>query len=329
MKREFQPYLLFMFILLLMYVSFVIVRGMLSAIIWACVFAYIFTPLYKKLHKKIKRKSVASILVCALIVVAIFLPLVPLVSILGNQLVSSYVYVTEDGALDKLPDYISTDVNLNSYIKQSINKVVLFLVSEISDFILSIPAKLINFFVFMFLLFYLLIDGQKFVEQIHSLIPLPENYKDKLFAEATIGTRAILYGVIVSALAQGLAGTIGLFATGVPNALFWGFIMTFFSLIPFIGAWIIWLPASIWLVVTGHQVQGVALLIYGTIFVSSIDNIVRSKVIGTKAQVHPAIIFLGLIGGIKVFGLVGIVVGPLALSFLVSTLKLYRDSTIT
>ena len=326
MSKDFQSYLLVAFILFLVYLSFLVVKGFISAIIWAAVFAYVFRPFYKRLEKRVKNKTVSSLFVCFIVVIAIFLPLIPLVSVLGNQLVSSYNFLTQEGLLDSLPDYISSDVNLNSYLKQSMNKLVLFLASEISDFILSIPARLINFFVFLYLLFYLLKEGPYFVHQLKSMLPLPNQYKESLLKEATVGTRAILYGVIVAALVQGVAGTIGLIVFGVPNPIFWGVVMTFFSLIPFIGAWLVWLPAAVWLVVTDHQLAGIGLLIYGTAIISTIDNIVKSKVIGSKTKVHPGIIFVGLIGGLKAFGLVGIVVGPLLLSFLIATLKLYRDN---
>ena len=326
MKKEFQSYLLVGFILLLIYLAFLVVKGFISAIIWAGVFAFIFRPFYKRLEKKLKNKTLSSLFICFIIVVAVLLPLIPLVSVVGNQLVNSYSVLAEDGVLNSLPDYVSSDVNLNAYLKQSMSKLVTFLASELSEFVLSIPAKLISFFVFLYLLFYLLKEGPYFMHQLKSMLPLPITYKEKLLKEATIGTRAILYGVVVAAVAQGIIGTIGLIIFRVPNALFWGVIMTFLSLIPFVGAWLVWFPAAIWLVVSGHPILGVGLLLYGILIVSSIDNIVKSKVIGTRAKIHPAIVFVGLIGGLLTFGVVGIIVGPILLSFLIATLKLYRDS---
>lgn len=326
-KKDFQSYMLVGFILLLVYLSFLVVNGILSAIIWAGVFAYIFKPFYNRLEKRLKNKTVAALLVCFIVVFAVFLPLIPLVTLLVDQIVSSFGYIAGGDFLNSLQNVFTSDVNLNVHLQDSLAKLVQYFVDKISDFVLTIPAKLVTFFVFLFLFFYLIKDGEKLVKELKSFLPIPKIYKDRLFRETSIGTKAILYGVVVSALAQGLSGTIGLIVVGTPNAIFWGVVMTFFSLIPFIGAWLVWLPISIWLVINGYQFGGIALLLYGTLFVSSIDNIVKSKIIGTKTQIHPGIIFVGLVGGLQVFGLVGIIVGPLVLTILISTLKLYRDNT--
>tara|TARA_Y100000310_G_C20575460_1_gene760180 strand:+ start:223 stop:1194 length:972 start_codon:yes stop_codon:yes gene_type:complete len=313
------------FVLLLLYLSFLILRGFLSAIIWAAVFAYLFTPLYDKILSKVKKKVIASIMVCTLIVFVILLPLVPLVTIVGTQLVNTYVYVSNEQIINYLPKSIVSDVTLNAYLQQAIEKSTAFIITKISDFIFSIPGMLIDVFLFLFVLFYLFMDGTKFVHQIKILMPVPLSYKEKFLRETKVGVRAILYGVVMAGIVQGIVGTIGLFIFGVPNALFLGVLMTFFSLIPFIGSWLVWLPASVWMVASGNYVQGFGLLIYGAIVVSSVDNIVRSKIIGTRAKLHPAIVMVGLLGGLQIFGLVGLVVGPLILSFLLSSLKLYRE----
>ena len=130
------------------------------------------------------------------------------------------------------------------------------------------------------------------------------------------------------ALAQGALGTIGFYIFGVKSAIFWGVIMAIFALIPFIGPAIIWVPASLFLIINGIIANsyweigmGIGLFVYGVAIISTIDNILRIKLIGGKSEVHPLTGLIGIIGGIELFGLIGIFVGPILLSLLITLFK--------
>jgi predicted PurR-regulated permease PerM len=104
--------------------------------------------------------------------------------------------------------------------------------------------------------------------------------------------------------------------------------MTILAILPIVGPTLIWLPASVYLIITGSYIQGILLLAYGFLIISTVDNIIKPYLIGTKSKVHPVIILVGLIGGLKLFGLIGIIAGPLILSFLVVSINIYRKNVI-
>jgi len=131
----------------------------------------------------------------------------------------------------------------------------------------------------------------------------------------------VVYGYIIVALIQGILGGLGFFIFGINSPIFWGMVMSIFALIPFIGTGVIWLPASLLLIFDGIfqnsnnlLFKGIGLLIYSFIFVSSLDNFLRPKLMSDKAKVHPLILFLGVLGGIFFFGPIGVIAGPLILS---------------
>ena len=173
-------------------------------------------------------------------------------------------------------------------------------------------------------MFYLFKDGEKVVKDIKEVMPLRVEYKERLFKRVGNVSYAILYGHVVTALIQGVVGTIGLLIIGVKSALLWGLVMMIFALVPFVGTPIVWIPLGLIEFISGNPAKGILVLLYGALVISSIDNIIKPRIIGKKAQVHPVLILLGVLGGIKMFGFVGLMFGPLLLALLLVLLDLYQ-----
>ena len=127
---------------------------------------------------------------------------------------------------------------------------------------------------------------------------------------------------------QGLVAGIGYFILGVPNAIFLTILTIIASIIPVVGSWLIWVPVDIYLFATGHFWAGIILLIYGTFLISLIDNFIRLIIVSRKTQINQGIVMIGMIGGIFVFGVIGLIIGPLILAYVLLVLELYRKHTL-
>ena len=177
-----------------------------------------------------------------------------------------------------------------------------------------------------FVMFYGFREAEAFIARIRQLLPLEPKLKESLFYEVRTITQAVLYGQVMTAVIQGTLGAIGLLAFGVSNWLFWGAIMIIMAFLPVLGTPIVWVPAAVGLILDGETGRAVGLLIYGSTIVMNIDNFLRPRLMSGHTKVHPVLILIGVLGGLKVFGFVGMLVGPLILALLVAFIKFYEQA---
>jgi predicted PurR-regulated permease PerM len=177
----------------------------------------------------------------------------------------------------------------------------------------------------LFLVYYTLLDGPAFVKWIRATSPLPADVTADLVERVNAMTRGVVIGHIVVALLQALVAGVGLWAAGIPNVVFWTFVMAVMALLPFIGAFSVWGPAAVYLVVIDRVTAGVLLALYGVFIVAMVDNYARPIVIDQQAHLNPAIILLGVFGGIYSIGFTGLFVGPIVIGVLAATLETFRE----
>ncbi|MFC6904160.1 AI-2E family transporter [Halalkalicoccus tibetensis] len=177
----------------------------------------------------------------------------------------------------------------------------------------------------LFLLYYLLKDGACFVAWLKEATPLPPDVTDRLYCRIDATTWAVIVGHIFVAFVQGMAGGIGLLIAGVPSPVFWTAVMVLLALLPLIGAFLVWAPAGVYLLLVGHPSAGLFLLVYGVVVVSMIDNYVRPIVIDSRASLNPGVVLVGVFGGIYSLGFVGLFVGPIVLGILGATLSTFTN----
>lgn len=187
---------------------------------------------------------------------------------------------------------------------------------------MHVVASLIVFF---FLLFFVLRDGPALVEAVRRFTPLRERSKDRLLALVGRRTRAIVLGTFLVSVLQGVASGIGWWVFGFPAPFFWGFVITLVAVLPFGAPFLILVPASILAIVQGDLWQGIGLLAYSIVVVGLIDDLVRPWVVGRHSGIHPAIVLVGTLGGLVVFGASGFVLGPLLLGLVGPVLEAWAD----
>jgi predicted PurR-regulated permease PerM len=188
----------------------------------------------------------------------------------------------------------------------------------------SIGETLIGLFIMFFVMYYGFREGEGFLTRIKELLPLDPELKESLFFELKTVTQAVLYGQVMTAVIQGGLGGLGLLVFGVSGWLFWGAVMMIMAFIPVLGTPLIWVPAAAGLILNGETGRGVGLLIYGGTIVMNIDNFIRPRLVSGRTQVHPVLILIGVLGGLKIFGFIGMLAGPLVLALLVAFTKFYE-----
>jgi predicted PurR-regulated permease PerM len=313
--------------------AFLLLYPFLRYLVFALLLTYMLHPITKRLQARIRSQAAVALLMILLILVAVILPIVFITTKMvrqGRTTVSMlaespdrYVY------LEKVEVWIQRvtgePADLHVYKNQLIAQVRGFLLRTAPDFLGSITDWLLGFFIMLFVMFYSLQSGRGNFERVRALIPLAPNLKDKLIEEIKSVTWAVVYGQVVTALIQGTLGGLGFLIFGVPNAVLWGFVMIVLSFLPLIGTPIIWAPAGIFLILSGATARGIGLLLWGGIVVMNVDNFLKPRLISGQSNIHPVVVLLGVLGGLKLFGFIGLVAGPLTLALLIALVRFYEE----
>ena len=300
--------------------SFFVVKPILLPIFVGALLAYITYPVYIIILKRINKKGVSALIVSLIILLLFIIPAVFLVKTLVQESYTLFLLGKQRIATGIFQD-CSNDFCLSLKIEEGLKIVTSWIIQRGSDVLVSVPKVLLNIFVVFFTMFYFLKDGKSFVRKLNHFVSMKE--KKYLFVIQRLKeiVHGLIYGYLLVAIIQGTLGGLGFLIFGVSSPLFWGVIMAFLALIPALGTGLIWLPASLFLFLDGlfqgsnsMIIRGILLFAYSLIIVSSVDNILKPKLVSEKAKIHPAIIMVGIFGGIILFGAVGVILGPLILS---------------
>jgi predicted PurR-regulated permease PerM len=320
------------------------IRDFLSALFLAAVLAIFLFPLQRGLTKAFRgRKAPAATLVLITAVVAVLLPMLALFTVAAQQAVevgqTLVPWVQEQirnfraEGLAGLPDWLPFRDALAPYqaeIAQRMTEAVSglggVLVGGITRASGSALSFVLNTVILLFALYYLLTSGPASMKTGMELLPMRKTDRD-LLVERTLSTiRATVKGTFVIAVIQGTLTGVGLGVAGVPGAAFWGAVAGVLSVVPGIGPPLVWLPAAIWLWVTGSPVPAVALAAWGALVVGVVDNLLRPVLVGQDAKMSDLMVLLSTLGGLTLFGAVGIIVGPLLAALFTSAWFIYAQS---
>ena len=326
--KDYVPVILFV---ILVFLSYLVLEPFLLSIFVGALLAYITYPIYKRLDSRIKSPTLGALLICILVLIVIIIPSIFFVNGLIQESYSIYILSKQKLSIGLFSDCqnsfcqmiksFSNDPQINYQFQEGFKSVTTWVIQKGSAFLVSIPAILLNLFVMFFTLFYFLKEGTFFINNIFHYIGMRKKRYLKIIGRLKEVIHSIIYGYLLVALMQGFFGTVGFFIFGVSSPLFWGAMMAILALIPFIGTGVIWVPAAVIIFLQGIfqdtnilVYKGIGLFVFCFIFVSSLDNFIRPKLIGDRAKIHPAIIMVGIFGGIVMVGPIGLVVGPLILS---------------
>jgi len=333
-KITFKSTITIVLILGLFILAGIIIKPVIFAIISGILLAYLLHPLYRLILRKTKKEYLSAALVCLLLLIFIFGAVILILGSLINQAISFYFALQNNNLSEilvkNLPDFLSNELSttIAGSLNTFISKALAYGLSKSGDFILNIPVILLQLFVAIFIFFFALKDGKKAVEYIKSLDILEKENQEKFFIQFKNVTYAVLIGHIVVGVIQGLVAGFGFFIFKVPNALLLTFFTMLVAIIPFIGAWLGWIPVVIYLFLVGRTEAGLGLLIYGVLIVSLIDNILRTIIVSRRTKINSAIVVIGMIGGLFAFGILGLIIGPLVLAYVLLVIELYRKKNL-
>ncbi len=334
-EKNFKDMITAILIIGLFILAALILKPVAISIIFGILLAYIFYPIYKRLLIQFKNESLTALLICILVLLIILIPTILILSSLVNQAVNIYLSLQDTGLLDikeAIPSSLfSSEISTNfaGSLNNLISKTISFLVSRFSNFILNLPVLMLKFFVVMFVFFFSLRDGKKAIEYLRSLSPLSKETENKFFIQFKGITNSVLLGQIVVGIFQGLVAGIGYFIFGVPYALTLTLLTMLAGIIPLIGPWLVWVPINIYLFMAGRTGAGIGLLIYGLVVISWLDTLIRPIIVSKRTEINSAIVIVGMIGGLFVFGLLGLILGPLILGYVLLILEIYRKKRIS
>lgn len=338
-----------MFIAILL-LAFYITKPFLPALFTGAIIAYLAYPLYEKTLKRIKNGNIAALIIAIFIVLLITVPFVIVLGLVSKEAYATYTSLSQQNLgtnflkivckeeiwlsckATKLLVGFLPENDLDYYLQVTIEKITGFIIDNAAKFLVSIPSIFLNFFVIIFVVYYLLKDGQSIAIRIKNIIPLKESHKQHVLDRFNEITSAVFYGNISVAFLQGILAGLGFLVLGISSPILWGFVTALFALIPYFGTAIVWLPMALNLIFVGYlqydsssTVRGIVLIAYGLFVVSSIDNFLKPKLISTKAKVHPILVLLGVLGGLNLFGFIGLILGPVMLALLMTFVDIYED----
>jgi len=333
-NRKPQFYYLLALLLGTILLVFFVFRPFFYSIIIAMVFAVVFKPVHQKVLGFTRgRRSMAALVTAIIIVMIIFVPLLLLGIQIFNEAQLLYVSITEGGGKDNLfntvrklafyiqrfiPAQIKLSANFDQYLKQGLD----WIVRHLGDIFANFAKILLNLFIFLTALYYMLKDGEKLKKSIVGLSPLADTDDEKIFNTIELAINSVIKGNLTVAVIQGALTSAGFAVFGIPNAVLWGSVTAIAALIPGVGTSLVLIPAILFLFLSGKFLSGFGLLAWGAGAVGLVDNFLGPKLVGRGMQMHPFIILLSVLGGIGFFGPIGFLLGPLAMSLLFAFLEI-------
>lgn len=315
--------------------AFFLLKPFLVAILFGLILALVLYPVFLWFNKKIRHKGWSAFIVGILLAVVVLVPLWFLVPVLVKQSIQIFIYSQKMDFIAPLKNifpslftYEQFGSGISSVIYSFITKITNSAMNIFSNMVLNFAKITLQILVVLFVFFFALKDGKKLVEYLQSILPFSKDVEKKLFNSSREITYSVLYGQVLLGIAQGIIAGIGFFAFGVPNALFLTILAALAGIFPIIGTAIIWIPVVIYMLISGFNVGPIiGVAIFGTI--SSItENLIKPIFVAHRTNLHSALVLLGMIGGLFMFGILGVVLGPLILAYLLIILEVYRNKKV-
>lgn len=318
-------------LLVLLVLAFLLVKPILMSIISGILLAFVFSPIYDWLYKKIKSRNLSASIISAVLIVIIIIPFwffTPIIldqSFKIYQAVQTFDFVTPIKTL--FPGLFASEGlsnEIGTTLHSFTNKIASYIVNAFGEIILNLPTLTLQFLVMAFTFFYVLKDKDELLIYIKSLLPFSKEVENKLFEYSKGITFSVIYGHVIIGLLQGIIVGIGFYLFNVPNALFLTLVAVILGVLPIIGTTIVWLPVAIYILVSQGTLPGIGIAVFGLLS-NFAEEFLRPIIIARKTQINSALILIGMIGGIFLFGILGVILGPLIVGYLLILLEVYRN----
>ncbi len=323
-------------ILLLGYLLYQLFEPFLSPLAWAAIFAAFFYSKHKRLERRFGRSMAASISTAAvalIIVVPFVLIVVAFIQEATQTIGSMDLAAGSSRGLERVQtawgwlqrQRFGRDIpNLEDALKMGTSRIAGLVAEGAGALLRNIAVVIVNVIIMLFALWFFFRDGDAIMTRLRRVLPFDPTFREGRIRETAELIRASISSGVIVALVQGAVGGLMFTLLGLGAPVFWGVMMAFFSLLP-LGAWIVWMPVSVWLMLTGEVGRGIALLAVGAGGISLIDNFLRPMLLAGRTEMNGLLVFISLLGGISTFGLLGLVLGPVIMAAAISFVDAYAS----
>jgi len=319
-----------------LYLCWLMLKPFIGVLLWAGVLTVTFEPLHRWLVRKTGRQNLSALVSCLLVVLALGIPASLVIWAIIHEITPTIT--TLQAGLSGLlsPDspitgpviaWLGEHVDLERVRQQITDQLGSYgttLASRTIGIVGGVLSILIQALFVVFVMFYLFRDGQQIRTALSTVIPLRHRQTYEIFLRTREVIGASVHGVLVISVIQGALGGLAFWVLGLPSAVLWSVAMMFLSLIPLTGAFIVWIPAAIYLAVNGMWVKALLLTLWGVLVIGLVDNFLRPRLVGSRAKLHELFIFFAVLGGLQVFGIIGIVLGPVVLAIALALFDAFR-----
>jgi predicted PurR-regulated permease PerM len=324
-----------------LYLCWMMLRPFLEVLAWAAVLVTFFFPVHLKLRSRVRRHTWSALISTTLVVILILFPLTFITIAVVQEL--AQVGRGLQGGLQSLLDpnspvygralrwlgrYLNIEQLRNGqYLAEQAEQWSGAIANRTLGIVGNLAGAVVKFFLVVYTMYYLFRDGGRIRRRVRAALPL-ERAEARLILERTGEVlTASVYGVLVIAAIQGTLGGLAFWALGLPSPLLWGVVMALLSMIPMLGSFVVWVPAAIYLAATGHWGKAAALVAWGAVVIGFMDNVLRPKLVGERTRLHELLIFFSVLGGLQVFGVLGLLLGPVVVAITLALLEVFRQST--
>ena len=320
-----------------LYLCWLMLRPFMGVLAWAIVLVIVFYPVHKKIASRIGNRSLSALVSCVLVVLVFVLPLTMLVVAVIQELSKvvpnlpanlSELLSQQPAILGRLSQWMQARLGidilgLQDFFIQQFRNLSDSLLGASFSLLGNIVTSIVKAFFVIFTMYYLFRDADKIVNKLPDALPLSREQSEALIFRTQQVVSASVYGVVTIAALQGLLAGLAYWILGIPSPVLWAVLTAFVCMIPIAGSFLVWVPLAIYLIATGHWTKAVLLIVWGALVISTIDNLLRPKLVGNQTKLHELFVFFSVLGGISVFGLLGIVLGPVVLAITLGLLETF------
>jgi len=330
---------LFIYLIYLVFTPFLVPLG------WAAVFTIMFLPVHQRIRRRIRGRNRAALISTLLLTLLIIVPGIFVLTAFTAQAIDTAQWAQqqwrEGGTplrdflektvpLQRILDWLAerniSEEEVSSLVSQKLQQVAGFVAGQAGRLARNLVFVFFDLFVVLFATFYLFRDGGLLLDRMRRALPLDPHVREGLFFIAQNVLYASVFSGLVVAALQGAMGGILFWVLGIGAPVLWGIVMAFLSLLPVLGAWMVWVPAAIYLLAVGDYARAAILVAVGALVIGMVDNVLRPMLLSGRTQMNGLLVFISILGGIAAFGLLGVVLGPILVALGSAVLEFYTAS---
>jgi len=323
---------------LALYACWLMLLPFVNVLAWAAVLVILFYPIHQRLVALTGRPGWSALLSTVIVIAVILIPLTLLTLVVAKEIgdvaknIQGFLrslFDPNSPVIGRIMGWLGRYVDIShldtqGYLLEKLNGLSGMIVGRTLGLVGGVVGAIIQSFFIIFTMYYFFRDGDRIYDAMLDMIPLETSQTRMIFDRTREVIHASVYGVIVIAVVQGMFGGLAFAFLRLPSPLVWGVVMFFLSMVPLVGSSVVWAPTAVYLAATGHWGKGLALAIWGGLVIGMVDNFLRPKLVGGRAGLHELMIFFSVLGGLRIWGALGMALGPVVVAITIALLDIFK-----